>query len=76
MAVVAEYKFKNAIVRIRDDYIETDPKERELILARAWAIIDNARLRCGRGRSQACGGCGKRFDGIGKGRRKAWRQAS
>ena len=45
MAVVAEYKFKNAIVRIHDDYIETDPKERERILARAWAIIDNARLR-------------------------------
>lgn len=45
MAVVAEYKFKNAIVRIHDDYIETDPKEREHILARAWAIIDNARLR-------------------------------
>lgn len=45
MAIVAEYEFENAIVRIWDDYIEKDPTQRKRILDHAWSIIDNARLR-------------------------------
>lgn len=38
MAIIKEYKIGNTTIKIADDYIRTDPKEIEAILARVAAI--------------------------------------
>ncbi len=38
MAIIKEYKIGNTRIKIADDYIRTDPKEIEAILARVASI--------------------------------------
>ena len=38
MAIIEKYKIGNTTIEIADDYIRTDPKEIEAILARVAAI--------------------------------------